>query len=70
MGEWQRFVENLFARLDGPLHFRIIVQPLMATIFAAIGGKHFSLRLHWQLWRSSCCAVRSIGSCGFEKKHE
>jgi hypothetical protein len=126
MGEWQRFVENLFARLSGPLHFRIIVQPLMATIFAAIdglkdakagrptyfwellstpqdrrelvqegwksvgkifilaiildvvyqlkfirgfiGGKLFSLRLHWQLCRSSCCVVRSIGSCGFEKK--
>src|SRR6476620_11624062 len=38
MGEWQRFVVNLFARLDGPLHFRIIVQPLMATIFAVSDG--------------------------------
>jgi hypothetical protein len=38
MAEWERFVENLFARLDGPLHFRLIFQPLMATIFAAIDG--------------------------------
>jgi hypothetical protein len=38
MREWQRFVEDFFARLDGPLHFRFIVQPLMATIFAAIDG--------------------------------
>ncbi len=34
----QRIIENLFARLDGPLHFRLIVQPLMATIFAVIDG--------------------------------
>jgi|SRR5271168_529614 len=38
MSELQRMVHNLFARLDGPLHFRIIVQPLMATIFAVIDG--------------------------------
>jgi hypothetical protein len=35
---WQRIIENLFARLDGPFHFRLIVQPLMATIFAFIDG--------------------------------
>ncbi len=29
---------NLVARLDGPLHFRFIFQPLMATIFAVIDG--------------------------------
>jgi hypothetical protein len=38
MSEWQRIVENLFARLDGPLHFRFVVQPLMAIIFAVIDG--------------------------------
>ena len=38
MGEWQRIMENLFARLDGPLHFRMVFQPLMATIFAIIDG--------------------------------
>ena len=38
MSEWQRIVVNLFARLDGPLHFRFIVQPLMATFFAIIDG--------------------------------
>lgn len=35
---WQRFSENFLNRLDGPLHFRFIVQPLMAFIFATIDG--------------------------------
>ncbi|HLK52663.1 MAG TPA: hypothetical protein VKU42_04360 [Candidatus Angelobacter sp.] len=35
---WQRVVGNLFGRLDGPLHFRFILQPLMAMILAMIGG--------------------------------
>jgi hypothetical protein len=35
---WQRYIENLFARLDGPLHFRIIMQPTMAAILAVIDG--------------------------------
>jgi hypothetical protein len=35
---WQRIVENLFGRLDGPLHFRFILQPLIATIFAVMDG--------------------------------
>jgi hypothetical protein len=35
---WQRFFGNLFSRLDGPLHFRFIVQPLMAITFAVIDG--------------------------------
>jgi hypothetical protein len=34
----QRIYENLFGRLDGPLHFRFIIQPLMAVIFAVIDG--------------------------------
>jgi hypothetical protein len=38
MGVWQRIVGDLFARLDGPLHFRFIVQPLVAIIFAVIDG--------------------------------
>jgi hypothetical protein len=38
MSEWQRVVQNLFARLDGPLHFRIIAQPAMAILFAIIDG--------------------------------
>jgi hypothetical protein len=38
MGVLERMVGDLFARLDGPLHFRFIVQPLMATIFAVIDG--------------------------------
>jgi len=35
---WQRYVENLLGRLDGPLHFRFILQPLMSALFAIIGG--------------------------------
>jgi hypothetical protein len=38
MGDWQRVAQNLVARIDGPLHFRLIVQPLMATLFAVIDG--------------------------------
>jgi hypothetical protein len=33
-----RFVENMFARIDGPMHFRIILQPVMALVFACIDG--------------------------------
>jgi hypothetical protein len=33
-----RIGENLFGRLDGPMHFRVIMQPLMAAIFAVIDG--------------------------------
>lgn len=35
---WQRIVENIFGRLDGPFHLRFIMQPLMATIFAVLDG--------------------------------
>ena len=35
---WSRFIENLFARLDGPLHFRFFMQPIMAMMFAVIDG--------------------------------
>jgi hypothetical protein len=38
MGVWQRFVGDLFGRLDGPVHFRFFVQPLVAIIFAVIDG--------------------------------
>jgi hypothetical protein len=35
---WQRFVESFVNRLDGPLHLRFIMQPLMAILFATIDG--------------------------------
>jgi len=35
---WQRFVRNLLGRFDGPLHFRIVVQPLMAAAFGIYSG--------------------------------
>ena len=33
-----RIMENLGARVTGPMQFRVFVQPLMATIFAVIAG--------------------------------
>ena len=33
-----RIVNDVFGRLDGPLHFRFILQPTMATIFAIRDG--------------------------------
>jgi hypothetical protein len=38
MRDWERFIGDLFARLDGPLHFRFFLQPLMAITFAVIDG--------------------------------
>jgi len=34
----QIFIHDLIVRLDGPLHFRFIVQPLMAIALAVIDG--------------------------------
>ena len=33
-----RFVEGFMSRLEGPFSFRMIVQPLMALIFATLDG--------------------------------
>ena len=33
-----RIVENLAARVSGPMHLRLYMQPLMATIFAIVSG--------------------------------
>ena len=38
MFNWERVITQLIARLDGPLHFRFIVQPLMAATLATIDG--------------------------------
>jgi len=34
-----RIIEDLAGRLDGPLHFRFIFQPLMAVFFAIRDGR-------------------------------
>jgi hypothetical protein len=34
----ERVIRDFLARLDGPLHFRFIVQPLMAIILAVVDG--------------------------------
>ena len=33
-----RFAENLADRVSGPMKFRLVLQPVMATIFAIIAG--------------------------------
>jgi hypothetical protein len=38
LSHWQQFITHLFGRLDGPLHFRFILQPVMAIIFATLDG--------------------------------
>lgn len=35
---WMRFVENMVDRVSGPLKFRLLLQPIMALIFATIAG--------------------------------
>jgi hypothetical protein len=35
---WTRIVENLGDRVSGPMHFRVFMQPVMASIFAVIAG--------------------------------
>ena len=35
---WTRISENLLDRVSGPMHFRILLQPVMALAFATIAG--------------------------------
>lgn len=35
---WTRVGEQLMARVSGPMHFRLILQPGMAAVFAVISG--------------------------------
>lgn len=35
---WSRIAEDLVARVSGPMHLRIILQPVMALVFATISG--------------------------------
>ncbi len=34
----QRIFQNLVERVSGPMHFRVYLQPVMATVFAVIAG--------------------------------
>lgn len=36
--EWQRVLTNLAGRIDGPMHFRILMQPAMALFFGIKDG--------------------------------
>lgn len=35
---WLRVMEHMADRVSGPLHFRLIFQPLMATFLAVVAG--------------------------------
>lgn len=35
---WMRFIENMVDRVSGPMKFRLLLQPVMASIFAIIAG--------------------------------
>jgi hypothetical protein len=35
---WTRVVENMADRVSGPLKFRLVLQPIMAVIFAILSG--------------------------------
>lgn len=35
---WIRFVENLTDRVSGPMKFRLLLQPVMASVFAVVSG--------------------------------
>ena len=35
---WIRFVEHMWDRVTGPMKFRLILQPVMASAFAIIAG--------------------------------
>jgi hypothetical protein len=35
---WTRVGEQLMARVSGPMHFRLVLQPGMAAVLAVIGG--------------------------------
>ena len=35
---WARFTTQLIERLSGPMHFRLVMQPLMAAFFAIRSG--------------------------------
>jgi hypothetical protein len=35
---WMRIVENLSDRVTGPMKFRLLLQPVMASIFAIMSG--------------------------------
>jgi hypothetical protein len=35
---WTRIVENLTDRVSGPMKFRLVLQPIMASIFAILAG--------------------------------
>ena len=35
---WIRFIENLTARIDGPMKFRLVLQPMVAAAYAIFSG--------------------------------
>jgi hypothetical protein len=54
---WIRFVEHMWDRVTGPMKFRLILQPVMASAFAIIAGlndaKLGNPPYFWSLFTSS-----------------
>ncbi len=52
---WTRLVQDMIDRVSGPMNFRLVMQPLMATIFAVRDGlgdaKHGRQPYFWSLLR-------------------
>jgi TRAP-type C4-dicarboxylate transport system permease large subunit len=38
-----RFVEDLVGRIGGPMSFRLVIQPMMAVVFAILDGRQDAL---------------------------
>lgn len=35
---WSRFLEDMVGRINGPMKFRLVLQPVMAVVFAVVSG--------------------------------
>jgi hypothetical protein len=61
-----RVQENLLGRISGPMHFRIFLQPFMATLFAVLDGRKDALEgrppFFWGLFTSSSSRRRMLHS--------
>ena len=66
------FVGNFIARLDGPLHFRFYMQPLMAILLSIHDGWQDALKgrpfYAWTVVRTRCSDVSCSWMDGSESR--
>jgi hypothetical protein len=64
-----RAIENIVGRVSGPMHLRFIFQPIMAAIFACIGGwsdaKHGNPVYFWSMF-SGKTSFREVRKTAWE----